>query len=147
MKKYFYKLLVKYFSFYIRPSDSFIDVNPSNDFVYKNLQARERGISNISAAPKNTTSNEVISETSPVKNPDYIILNGNIHYERDIQSFLAALHDRCKPETRILVTYYSSLWKPLLTLASFLKIRRKTPEKNWIAHEDMEKKSSSNSTN
>ncbi len=138
MKKYFYRLLVRYFSFYVRPADTFIEVNPSDDFVYKNLSAQKKGICNLSVENKNTPVGEPASVNSSIENPDYIILNGNIHYERDVQSFLKAVHSLCIPETRVLMTYYSSLWKPLLALASFLGIRRKTPEKNWIAHEDIE---------
>lgn len=134
MKKYLYKLLVKYFSFYIRPSDSFIDVNPVNNFVNENLEAREKAVFKL---PITKDNKENSTGRLSVNNPDYIILNGNIHYERDIQAFFETLHDMCQPETRFLIVYYSSLWKPLLKLATFLKLRWKSPEKNWIAHEDI----------
>jgi glycosyltransferase involved in cell wall biosynthesis len=34
--------------------------------------------------------------------------------------------------------YYSMLWKPFAWLASKLGVRSRTPEQNWIAHEDLE---------
>jgi glycosyltransferase involved in cell wall biosynthesis len=37
----------------------------------------------------------------------------------------------------LIVVYYSSLWKPLMRLASALGIRKKQPEMNWLAHEDV----------
>ncbi len=40
--------------------------------------------------------------------------------------------------SRIIVLYYSSLWKPLMQLATWLGMRRKAPELNWVAPEDME---------
>ena len=138
MKKYFYKLLVKYFSFHVRPSDSFVDVNPTNDFLYDNLNSKEKGKYRLETVDYSSNDHTYSQNTFPVKNPDYVILNGNIHYERDIQSFFEALHGMCQPETRVLIAYYSSLWKPLFKLATFLGLRIKNPEKNWIAPEDID---------
>jgi len=69
---------------------------------------------------------------------DYIVVSGSIHYERDIQAFLEQLHRHCRLSTRVIITFYSALWHPLLNLATWLKLRVKTPEQNWLAPEDME---------
>jgi hypothetical protein len=69
---------------------------------------------------------------------EYIVVSGSIHYERDIQEFLEQLHSHCRPSTRVIITFYSALWHPLLNLATWLKLRVKTPEQNWLAPEDME---------
>ena len=68
---------------------------------------------------------------------DYLVLNGTVHYERDLLSFFKQLHNSCSRKTRVIVLYYSSLWKPLVMLASFLRIRIKTPEQNWVDHKDI----------
>ena len=67
-----------------------------------------------------------------------MLLGGSLHYEQDIETLLIEVRGICAPETRLIVTYYSSLWKPLFRVASWLGIRRKLPESNWLAHEDME---------
>jgi hypothetical protein len=41
------------------------------------------------------------------------------------------------PSTRVILTFYSTLWKPFLRLATVLGLRGKTPEENWIANEDV----------
>lgn len=69
--------------------------------------------------------------------PDYVLLNGNIHYEIDIQTFLEGLRERLTSATRVIITFYSNFWKPLLRLATALGLRSKTPEENWIAPEDL----------
>jgi hypothetical protein len=69
--------------------------------------------------------------------PDYLAISGLIHYERDIQGLLNVLHKVCHQETRLILTYYSSLWRPFTSFASKLGIRRKLPESNWLAHEDI----------
>ena len=47
---------------------------------------------------------------------DYVLLNGTIHYERDIQEMLNQLRDCLEGSERILFVYYSMLWKPLARL-------------------------------
>ena len=69
--------------------------------------------------------------------PDYILLNGNIHYETDVQDFLEKLRLTLLPSARVVITFYSTLWKPWLRLATALGVRGKTPEENWIANEDV----------
>jgi hypothetical protein len=69
--------------------------------------------------------------------PDYVLLNGNIHYETDVQGFLEDLHSVLLPATRVIIIYYSSLWKPWLKLATKLRLRRDVPEANWIDQDDM----------
>lgn len=75
--------------------------------------------------------------TSSKDDPRFVVLNGAIHYERDIQKFLDGLHDKCVSSTRVIILYYSALWKPVIGLATFLGLREKTAEENWISREDI----------
>ena len=73
----------------------------------------------------------------PKDDPRFIVLTGTIQYERDIQKFLDDLHGKSVSSTRVIILYYSALWKPLIDLATFLGLREKTAEENWISHEDI----------
>ena len=53
------------------------------------------------------------------------------------RSCCARIRAICGPETRLILTYYSSLWRPLAALASGLGLRQKMAEANWLAHEDV----------
>ena len=79
---------------------------------------------------------DVTQQLSEFK-PDYVLLHGSVHYERDVQGLLEELARVCLASSRIILVYYSTLWKPLLRLATALRLRRKTPEENWIANEDI----------
>jgi len=57
-----------------------------------------------------------------------------VHYERRA-GLLEELRAGLPASSRIILVYYSTLWKPLLRLATALRLRRKTPEENWIANE------------
>ena len=56
---------------------------------------------------------------------DYVLLNGNIHYETDIQNFLGTLRPALLPSTRVIIMFYSTLWKPWLRLATSARRARK----------------------
>lgn len=137
LKKYYYKLLGHYLSLYIRPENSVTEINPSSDRLIKRFSKGSFYLS----PPDIVTSKDAFTVTriADLKSfaPDYILLNGNIHFEKDIQDFFDNLHTDCKESTRIVIIYFNSLWKPFTKLATFLKLRTKTPEQNWISHEDV----------
>lgn len=130
MKKYFYNLIYKYLSIYIRPDDSLLEIDPAENYIHEKYKNKF-----IYRTPPNGNRNSLQELKST--NPDFILLNGNIHYERDIQEFFSQLQSICNPHTRLIVTYYSHVWKPLILLATFLGLRRKTVETNWVSHEDV----------
>lgn len=126
MKKYLYKLLSRHLSFYINESSSVVEINnQDNQLLKKNININNYQIINN------------IDEISSC-NPDFIVLSGNVHYEKDVQDFISKIHKHVDPGSRLIITYYSNLWKPFLKFATFLHIRNKTSEENWIQHGDIE---------
>ncbi len=130
MKSYFYKLIYKYLSIYIRPEDSLVEIDPKNNFL------NEKYINKTILNSKSLNYKNDLKSVQESK-PDFILLNGNIHYERDIQDFLVTLKNGCSTNTRLVVTYYSNLWKPMIVLSTWLGLRKKSIETNWISHEDI----------
>jgi hypothetical protein len=136
MKDYFYNLLHKYLSVYIFSEDKIVSVEPvTNRLINKFKRIKIAFI----CGNANTFGIES-GDIDQVKkyNPDYILLNGCLHFERDIQSLLQKIHHQCHSHTRVIITYYSSLWKPLMRLATLLGLREKPPESNWISPEDID---------
>jgi hypothetical protein len=125
MREYLYKLLARYLGLYVRPQDSLVAVEPSASPLSRHMP------NVVTLAPSEIESSERLGDT------DYVLLNGVLHYERDIQGFLEKLHGRMGSDSRLIVTYYSSLWKPLMRFASASGIRSKSLEPNWLAHEDI----------
>jgi Glycosyl transferase family 2 len=126
MRRYFYKLLASYLSLYVRPQDCVVEIDPWSESLGQHFE-KYRAISNVEDL-------KTINESAR----DYVILNGTIHYERDIQQMLNRLRESLKESARVIFVYYSMLWKPLARLASKIGVRSRTPEQNWIAHEDLE---------
>ncbi|MGE5159849.1 MAG: glycosyltransferase [Gemmatimonas sp.] len=72
-----------------------------------------------------------------VKGPfDYIVIADTIGMFEDIDGTLRLIHQLCDPSTRIVISYYSHLWEPILKAAEAVGLRRKQPKINYIANAD-----------
>ena len=54
---------------------------------------------------------------------DFIIISDTIGYLEDVEETLGRLHKYCNQNTRLIVSYYSPLWAPLLNFASLIKLK------------------------
>jgi len=136
MRNYFYKLLLRYLSYFVFPTDSVVVVNPINNLIFTKFAQKKVALSDDYNG-KATTETSVSIEDIGGLSPDYILINGSLHYERDIQDLLHRIRSQCSQNTRLIITYYNSFWKPLLKLAELLRFRSKTSEVNWISPEDI----------
>src|SRR6195952_612291 len=74
---------------------------------------------------------------SGVEGPfDYIVIADTIGMFEDIDGTLRRGGPLCAPPPRVLISYYSHLWEPVLKLAGALHLRRKQPTVNYIATAD-----------
>ena len=67
---------------------------------------------------------------------DYIVIADTIGMFEDIDGTLRLVHHLCAPSTRIIISYYSHLWEPILKLAELLQLRSRQPKINYIATAD-----------
>lgn len=140
MRNYFYELLRKYVSLYVLPQNSVVEIDPSSPLLVAALPQGRIAFRDDRGQGGDGTygADRLVQFASiPATKPDYLVVSGLIHYERDIQKLLAQVRELCLPETRLILTYYSGLWRPFATLASWLGWRRKLPEANWLAHGDI----------
>lgn len=126
LKNYLYRLLGKYLSFYIGESSSVVEISLFGKLLLK--QKTKNNAYRLVSCPDEISG----------QNPDFVILNSNVHYEKDIQRFLSNIYENTTSGTRLIILYYSRLWKPFIRIATLLNLRNKTPEDNWVSHEDIE---------
>ncbi|HEU4359255.1 MAG TPA: glycosyltransferase [Xanthobacteraceae bacterium] len=67
---------------------------------------------------------------------DYIVIADTIGMFDDIDGTLRLIYQLCTPSTRIVISYYSHLWEPVLKSAEATGLRRKQPTVNFIATVD-----------
>ena len=141
LKRYYYRLLSGYLSVSIRPQDTAVFIDPSPPLLREFPPRKQTSVlwtksTSSAPIPAGWTLLENWSAVRTVR-PDYIVLNGNLHYMDDVQTFLDQVNDVCTSETRVIVMQYSSVWKPLLMLASGIGWRDPMPRTNWIGPEDL----------
>lgn len=68
---------------------------------------------------------------------DVIILSNLIGVLDDIELVFNQIKKVCHEQTRIIVTYYNRLWEPIIRLAEFFKLKKRTPEQNWLSNGDI----------
>ena len=69
---------------------------------------------------------------------DFIVMADTIGYLEDVQDVFAQLKAFTNVETRIIVSYYSQLWRPLIRLAELVKMKMPQPPQSWLSPESIE---------
>ncbi len=68
---------------------------------------------------------------------DIVVISDAIGVLEDVAGFFKRLKSLCRPQTRIIVAYYSRLWEPLLQVATALGQRMPTPPLSWLSTADI----------
>ena len=68
---------------------------------------------------------------------DVILIVDTIGALDDCQGTMELLHQQCTRETRLIVTYYSHLWEPLISFAEWIGWRSKQPLHNILSPTDI----------
>ncbi len=123
LSSHLHSYIAKYLSLYIRPGDSLTEINPSDESLAVHF-------------PEHRTEANV-NELRGCKPTKYYLLNAGVHREKDIQKLLEKIHEAISADARLIITFYSALWRPLVKLATKLKLRAKLPEENWVTPDDL----------
>jgi len=68
---------------------------------------------------------------------DVVVLSNVIGFVENVLDVFMEVQKVCKPNTRILVSYYSYFWEPLLHIAEFFGIKKKGLHQNWLSPLDI----------
>jgi hypothetical protein len=133
-----YRSLARYVGYHLPPAARVVEVAPRTPLLVESL-ARPSIRVLFPAADAAASGSQVLNGWDDLRafQPDRIILNGTVHYERDIQALLEHLRGACSTDTRLIVAYYSSLWRPALTLGWRFGLTTKGPDQNWVTPSDV----------
>ncbi len=67
---------------------------------------------------------------------DCIVISDTIGLIENLEALFLNLHQVCLPATRIVISYYSRLWEPLLQVGEWLGLMSPKPPQNWLATDD-----------
>jgi SAM-dependent methyltransferase len=68
---------------------------------------------------------------------DCIIISDTLNFAADVQRLFEQLHTVAHPDTRLFVNFHNSLWRPVLTLATWLGLKSRQPQNSWLASSDV----------
>ena len=68
---------------------------------------------------------------------DIIILSDTIGYLDDCEQALLKLHELCHVDTRIILSYYNTLWEPAYNFGEWLGLKSPSVELNWLTTDDI----------
>jgi ubiquinone/menaquinone biosynthesis C-methylase UbiE len=68
---------------------------------------------------------------------DYIIISETLNLAADAQRLLQQLHKVTHPESRLIINYFSSLWRPPLAVARWFGLRARLPQSSWLSPNDV----------
>lgn len=66
-----------------------------------------------------------------------IILDNVIGEIPDLQTYFEGIRKEISPNTKILISYHNPSWEPILTLASWLGLRKRVGVQNWVDQTDI----------
>jgi ubiquinone/menaquinone biosynthesis C-methylase UbiE len=68
---------------------------------------------------------------------DYVILADTLNVSADVQQTMEQIRTVSSKETRLIINFQNNIWKPVVELATVLKLRRKHICNNWLSMSDV----------
>ncbi len=68
---------------------------------------------------------------------DVIIVADTLNLAADVQRLLERLHTVAHGDTRLIINFQNTLWRPLLTLARWCGLKAPQPQNSWLAASDV----------
>jgi len=68
---------------------------------------------------------------------DCIILSDTLILAADVQRLLEQLHRVARPDTRLLLNFHNSLWRPVFVPARWFGLKAPHPQYSWLASSDV----------
>lgn len=68
---------------------------------------------------------------------DVVLVSDTLNHCSDAQALLESAHRFARPEARLVITTYNTLWRPVLSLLTLLGLRSQQPCLNWLSAADV----------
>jgi SAM-dependent methyltransferase len=146
---YFYKNDYAYMKFLVGEGKRILDLGCGTGKLLNDLNPSygvgvDMSANMVSIAQKNHQNLEFIQGDledenliSSLKGPfDCIILSDTIGFLDDCEDLFSKLHSLCTPDTRLVISYYSWYWQPILALGEKIGLKMSSVEMNWLSTED-----------
>jgi SAM-dependent methyltransferase len=141
------RLLARYFNLLIPAEASVLEVGCGSGELLACIKAKSKTGIDLSEDQINLARRRVpdadftVADGETLHMPgrffDYVILSDVTNLAADVQRLFERLHSVSHEQTRLVLSFHSNLWKPLVWLSTVVGLRRKQPECNWLTREDV----------
>ena len=144
--RYYRELLARYYNLLIPASASVLEIGCGSGELLARLRARRKVGVDLSSAqitaaqarlPEAEFHVQAGEELALDASFDYIIISDTLNQAADVQLLLERLHRVAHADTRLIINYSSSLWRPWFALGQMLGLRRPAPQSSWMATADV----------
>jgi SAM-dependent methyltransferase len=144
--RHYRRLLARYYNLLIPPEASVLEIGCGpGDLLGQIRAARRVGVDvsprQIEAARRRVPEAEfhvAAGELLEIAGTfDVIIVSDTLNLAADVQRLLERLHTVSHRDTRLIVNFQNTLWRPLLSLARGLGLKSPQPQNSWLASSDV----------
>ncbi len=145
---YYHELLLRYFRFAIPEGSRVVEMGCGTGHLLAGLKPAEGLGIDWSPAMLQVARERrphlafVEADVQALAEPDapfdYVVVSDLIGFLRDVQGFLEQMRPFCHDRTRVVISYYSYLWEPVLGLAALTSQTAPLPPQNWLTAEDID---------
>lgn len=144
--RYYWDDILNYANFFIHDEDSVLEIGCANgDYLARLKGSRKVGIdyseamvAEARAAHPDLEFHVMEAEKLQLQEKfDVILISNVVGWLEDVQVVFEALHHVCHERTRIIITYYNQVWEPIIKLAEFAGLKKKTPGQSWLTTQDI----------
>jgi SAM-dependent methyltransferase len=146
LKRFYHQLLQSYFTFFIPPGAGILELGCGLGDLLAALQpSRGVGIDFSTAMIERARGRHPhlefhVGDAAEFKSNetfDYIVLSDVVNDFPDVQKVLEVALRHSHPNTRLVVNFYNTLWRPVLAGAVSLGAKAPTPLQNWLSTADV----------
>src|SRR5688572_30144730 len=139
-------LLAHYYNLLIPPDSSVLEIGCGSGELLSRVRAvRKVGLDlsprQIEAARTRVPEARFFSQAGELleldETFDIIIISDTLNLASDVQRLFERLHTVSHPQTRLIVNFQNTLWRPLLALARSLGLKAPQPQNSWLASSDV----------
>jgi ubiquinone/menaquinone biosynthesis C-methylase UbiE len=142
----YHALLAHYYNLLIPPDATVLEIGcGSGDLLAHLRAARKTGVDlsprQLEAARRRLPEAEFFvqsgEELELTGTFDVIIVSDTLNLAADVQLLLERLHAVSHRDTRLIVNFQNTVWRPLLSLAHSLGLKAPQPQNSWLASSDV----------